>query len=52
MKNVFCLDCGFNLDFLGSRFNWCEGCDNVICDDCIYQHNITCELIVNCRLVN
>ena len=52
MNQFYCFDCGFNLDYIQSKYNQCKGCDCVLCDGCKPIHYTMCGLIIPSKLVN
>ena len=52
MKNVFCDDCSFNIDYIGSKVNKCKGCNCILCDGCKPTHYTVCGLTIPSKFVN
>lgn len=52
MRDLYCNDCSFNIDYVGSKANKCEGCDCVLCDGCKSIHYTICGLTIPSKFVN
>ena len=52
MNKFCCFECKYNLDYIESKYNQCEGCGRIICDGCKSNHHAICELLTPTPLIS